>query len=492
MSKLLLADIISDTKAELKLKGGEEFTSVGTDTRKDLKGQLFIALKGDQYDAHDYLVKAAEKGAAGLLIQRWDLALEKFKDKLSVFLVKDTLLALQNLGQGHRRRMKAKIIGLTGSNGKTTTKEFTAAILSSVHPTHWNSGSFNNHWGVPLTLLQLERSHEFAVVEMGMNHAGEITELVKIAEPDIVVCTMVGRAHIEYFGSIEKIAEAKEEIYEAASFGATRVYNLDDVMTAKMYEKAMKKFSGNGGSIDGDVGGSILTFSIENATADVYFKIQKLSLHEMHLKGYIAGEPGEAHVSVFGKHNLTNLLAAATLSLAAGLDPQEIWQGLGKCKTNWGRNQWLKTKSGIEIIFDAYNANPDSMTALLANLSDLQWGGSGSGAGGGKKIGVFAQMGELGKLSAELHQKLGAEIGGSIFDEVFFYGEDHEAFRKGLLRANSKMKLHCQVGFDSALALRLKETAGQGDLVVVKGSRSNEMEKMILPLEPIGFTEKKE
>lgn len=474
MAKISLSQVMTDTQAELKLKGPDEFTAVGTDTRKDLQGQLFIALKGEQFDAHDYLVQAAEKNAAGLLVHRWDPALEKFKGKLSVFLVKDTLLALQKLAQGHRRRMKAIVIGLTGSNGKTTTKEFTAAILSSFHPTHWNSGSFNNHWGVPLTLLQLEPSHQFAIVEMGMNHAGELTELVKMAEPNIVVCTVVGRAHIEFFGTREKIGEAKEEIYEAASSETTRVYNLDDDLTAKMHSKALQKFSQS----------RVLTFSSENAMADVHLKIISLGLQEMHLKGYIAGQPGEVRVPVFGKHNLTNLLAAATLSLAAGLDPEEIWQGLARCKTNWGRNQWLETKSGAQIIFDAYNANPDSMNALLDNLSDLKWNG--------RKIGVFAQMGELGHLSTELHEKLGEEVSHSMFDEVFFYGVDHEAFAAGFKRSQKSPKLQSQKEFTPELALALKKSVGPKDLVVVKGSRSNKMEKMILPLEPIGFSEKKE
>ncbi len=472
MAKLILTDLIKDTDAELKLKGSSEFTSVGTDTRKDLSGQLFVALKGDQYDAHNYLIQAVEKGAAGLLIHKWDPVLEKYSGKLSVLLVKDTLKALQGIGHGHRQRMKAKIIGLTGSNGKTTTKEFTAAILSSVHPTHWNAGSLNNHWGVPLTLLQIEKNHEFAVIEMGMNHAGEIADLVKIAEPDIVTCTMVGRSHIEFFGTIEKIAAAKEEIYETASAKSTRVYNLDDKMTLKMYEKGLKKFTES----------QVLTFSSENAAADVYFKIESLSLKEIHIKGSISGETGEVRVPVFGRHNLTNLLAASALSLAAGLDPQEIWHGLAKCKTNWGRNQWLETRQGVQILFDAYNANPDSMKALLNNLEGIKVAG--------KTIGVFGQMGELGKLSAELHEQLGELIGGSDLNEVLFYGADFKSFTAGIKKTNPSMKLTVQESYNETLAEKLKSIAASGDLVIVKGSRSAKMEKIILPLEPIGFSEK--
>ena len=325
---------------------------------------------------------------------------------------------------------------------------------------------------IALTLLQLATQHRYAVIEMGMNHAGEISKLVQIAEPDIVVCTMVGRSHIEFFGTVEKIAAAKEEIYETASAKATRIYNLDDKMTVKMYEKALKKFNQS----------PVLTFSSQNAVADVHFKIENFSLKELHIKGFISGESGEARVPVFGKHNLTNLLAAATLSLAAGLDPQEIWQGLTKCKTNWGRNQWLETKHGVQILFDAYNANPDSMKALLNNLEGIKIAG--------KKIGVFGQMGELGNLSKELHEQLGEMIGQSDMNEVFFYGADCEAFKAGIKRTNSAMKLMAQGSYSEDLGKKLKSLAVNGDLVIVKGSRSAKMEKIILPLEPIGFSEK--
>ncbi len=157
--------------------------------------------------------------------------------------VPDTLLALQRLGTWARREAKAIVLGITGSNGKTTTKEFSAALIGTVKDVHYNKGSFNNHWGVPFTLLHLPPTKDVAIVEMGMNHAGELTELVRIAEPDVVVCTMVGRAHMEFFGNIEKVAEAKEEIYEAAKPETVRIYNLDNPQTHNMHVKAVEKIS---------------------------------------------------------------------------------------------------------------------------------------------------------------------------------------------------------------------------------------------------------
>ena len=202
--KWTLQNIADWTGAEILSTHSTEFNFVGTDTRSDLTQKVFVALKGDNYDAHDYLDQAVLKKAGLLLVHRLDPRFEALKDQVSILLVKDTLQALQKFAQHYRQTLSAKIIGITGSNGKTTTKEFTAEILNSFKKTHYNQGSFNNHWGVPLTLLQIEQDVAFAVVEMGMNHAGEIKRLVEIANPDVVVCTMVGTAHLEFFGSQKK------------------------------------------------------------------------------------------------------------------------------------------------------------------------------------------------------------------------------------------------------------------------------------------------
>ena len=242
MGYILASSILADTKAQALSSGADSFDGVGTDTRKDLSGQLFIALRGENFDAHEFLEKAILQGERGLVVykrkKKWDPLLKK----AAVFQVSDTLLGLQNLAHGHRFRQRATIVSMTGSNGKTTTKEFATAILSTYKSTSSSIGSFNNHWGVPLSLLQIQKDHEVAVVEMGMNHAGELTRLVQIAQPDVVVCTMVGRAHIEHFGSSEKIAEAKEEIYKASGPTVTRIYNIDNQYTLKMFEKAAKEF----------------------------------------------------------------------------------------------------------------------------------------------------------------------------------------------------------------------------------------------------------
>ncbi|MGZ3744284.1 MAG: UDP-N-acetylmuramoyl-tripeptide--D-alanyl-D-alanine ligase [Pseudobdellovibrionaceae bacterium] len=465
-----LKEILAATKGQLLHGSQRKFQGIGTDTRHSLEGQLFVALKGESFDAHHFLDKAVAQGATGLLIHEASPELDNFKDKVAVILVKDTLKALQDLGNWARKNTKATIVGITGSNGKTTTKEFTAAVLENFKSVHYSKGSFNNHWGVPFTLLQLDQQKEVAVVEMGMNHPGEITELVKIAEPDVVCCTMVGRAHIEYFGTIEKIAEAKEEIYETAKPDATRVYNLDNPLTRKMYEKAQKKFPQ----------AKLITFSSQDTKADVYLKIDRMGLQSLQLSGHIEDEDGEVTVPVFGVQNLTNLMAAAALGIATGLDPEQVWLGLSRCKTIWGRNQLLEMKSGAQMIFDGYNANPDSMKALLENVQRINVQG--------RKIGVFGEMLEMGTLANSLHEELGELVGKTGFDKVYFIGASHEAFAKGFKKSAPSPFSNIAKDFKEETAQEFARDLHRGDMAVVKGSRGMKLERFVLPCDPKDFT----
>lgn len=470
MRTMELKEVLKATQGQAISEVNQKFQGIGTDTRQSLLGQLFVALKGDSFDAHNFVDKAVAQGAAGILVHEKSPLIESLKDKTSVILVSDTLKALQNLGNWARKNSKATIIGITGSNGKTTTKEFTAAVLDSFKTVHYSKGSFNNHWGVPFTLLQLDPQKEVAVVEMGMNHAGEITDLVKIAEPDVVCCTMVGRAHIEHFGTIEKIAEAKEEIYEAASPTATRVYNLDNPLTKKMYEKAQKKFPQ----------AKLVTFSSQDPKADVYLKLDAMGLQSLTVSGHIEDEDGEVTVPVFGAQNLTNLMAAAAIGIATGLEPEQVWQGLSHCKTIWGRNQLLDLKSGAQMIFDGYNANPDSMRALLDNVKILN--------SKGRKIGVFGEMLEMGSLAASLHEELGEWVGKTGFDKVYFIGANYESFEKGLKKSGYKNPANVAKDFKDETAREFASDLRSGDMAMVKGSRGMKLERFVLPCEPKDFS----
>lgn len=450
----------------------KNFAGIGTDTRADLTNQFFIALKGEAFDAHQFLDKAVQQGAAGLLVHEENELVKKLQGQVTILLVPDTLKALQQLGTWARRQSKAKILGITGSNGKTTTKEFAAALIGSALDVHYNKGSFNNHWGVPFTLLQLPVHKDVAIIEMGMNHAGELTELVHIAEPDVVVCTMVGRAHMEFFGTIEKVAEAKEEIYEAASKNTLRIFNLDNKQTHNMYVKAREKYDH----------ARLMTFSAEDPRADVHLSITSMSMSELFVKGVIGGKEGSAAVQVFGAQNLTNLMAAAALGLAAGMTPDQVWKGLPECRTNWGRNQLVHLKSGAQMIFDAYNANPDSMKALIDNMKLLTVPG--------RKVGVFGQMRELGSSSPELHEELGTWVGQVGFDKVYFIGDDHASFARGLEKAGFKNPAVVKADFMESSGTDLAQFLKAGDIAVVKASRGTKLERFVFPCEPLDFAEK--
>jgi UDP-N-acetylmuramoyl-tripeptide--D-alanyl-D-alanine ligase len=370
---------------------------------------------------------------------------------------------LQDLAHYSRKISKATILAITGSNGKTTSKEFAAAVIGTQKEVHYSKGSFNNHWGLPFSLLAQSERAEVSILEMGMNHAGEIKSLCQISEPDIVVCTVVGRAHIEHFeNGIEGIAAAKEEIYEFAPSAARRIYNLDNPWTQKMFIRSRQKFP---------KADRILSFSQINPKADVFLQLEKMTMTSLSIKGRILAVEGKAEVPVFGAQNLTNLMVAASSALAVGMTAEEVWKGLEKCRTNWGRNQLLKTKSGAEILFDGYNANPDSMTALLLNLASIT---------AGAKIGVFAEMLELGPTAAASHLEIGEKAGAAGLDVIWFYGQHCQDFEAGVKASGFKKKLICTPDYDEKIAEQLSSSMKPGTLTAVKGSRGMKLERFVL------------
>jgi UDP-N-acetylmuramoyl-tripeptide--D-alanyl-D-alanine ligase len=467
--KLSIKDLSLAMHGKILSQKQSEFSGIGTDTRKDLKSLVFFAIKGENFDAHDFLDKAVAQGAGCLVIDHLDPKFAELKNQVSIVQVGDSLKAIQDLSSWWRHQHKAKILGLAGSNGKTTTKEFTATLLKEKFKTLYSQGSFNNHIGVPLSLLSLTPEHEMAVIEIGMNHAGEITELVKIADPDAVVVTMVGRAHIEHFGTIEKIAEAKSETYTAARADAVRIFNLDNPFTLKMYD-AWKSRSKS------------LTFSSEKK-ADVQLRVIEATIKGLKIKGHIDGLEKEIFVPVFGEQNLTNLMAAATLALSQGLDPKLIWSGLEKCKTTWGRNQFIELKSGAHVLFDAYNANPDSMKALFGNMSTMK--------NYKRRFAVLAEMLELGEIAGVTHQELGELVGRADLEGISFYGPHAADFERGVRSVGFAKNLFISDTYKEELASKLASMLNLGDIVLVKGSRGMKLEQFVERLQPVNFEAKK-
>ncbi len=473
MKTMTLKEFLACTGGQLLSEKENVFSDIGFDTRLDLTGKIFIAIHGETHDAHDFIAKAVEKGAAAVVVHRETADLADVKSRTTVIKVPDTLLALHDLARYSRRNSKALVVGIAGSNGKTTSKEFCAAVISTYRKVHYSKGSFNNHWGVPFTILSEAKDTQVLILEMGMNHPRELEVLAKIGEPDIAVVTYVGVEHIEHFGSLEKISEAEEEIYKFSPPQAQRIFNLDNPWTNKMFARATQDYPN---------AKKIWTFSAKNKNADVSLEIVELTMGSLRVRGHIGAVKNEAVVAIFGAHNLTNLMVAAAVGLSVGLSGEEVWAALPNCKSTWGRNQLVTTKHGAQILFDGYNANPDSMTALLENLSLLKTSG--------KRFGVFGQMRELGHHAAAAHLELGTAVGKASFDCIWFVGEDCDSFESGIKASGYSKQLMISSRYDGAFASQLAAQLTSGDLAIVKGSRGVELERFVLACEPLNFNGK--
>lgn len=455
-------EIAKMAKGKLTQKQDSFVYGISTDSRTIQKGDLFIPLQGENFDGHDYIVQVAEKGAAAALVSK-DIPQ---KVNMTLIKVEDTLQALQDFGHNYRKAYPFKIVGITGSNGKTTTKFFTEKILSKQFKTFASQKSFNNHFGVPLTLLALKPDTQIGIVEIGMNHPGEISSLTKLADPDIALVTTVGRAHLMDFGGLEGIAKEKGEIYRKSRPDAIRVFNLDNEMTQEMFTE----FKGKGQN---------LTFSSHEKNVDVHFELKEMTLESLRIVGKIKGVEGEVVVPVFGAHNVTNLMAAAGIALAAGMTPESIWSALPSCQTVWGRNMLVDLKTQAKLIFDGYNANPDSMKALIENLSQVKVAG--------KKIVILGDMLEMGDKASELHYELGELVGRKGFDVVWFLGQYSKAFEDGIKKTNSQKNLFISNGYEESLAIKVSSMVEPSDIVVMKGSRGAKLEKLVPHFKPVNW-----
>jgi len=464
--KLISSDVEKAVDGRLRGDGDIGFEGIETDTRnEDMANKLFIALRGENFDGHDYVQKALEIGCAGALVEeRFQCGLPKGKFLVHV---PDTLKALQSLSESWRLAMPAQIIALTGSNGKTTTKEFIKILMGARFEGMGTEGNLNNHIGVPLTLARLNPSHQFGVIEMGMNNIGEIEELVKVAHPDVVLVTNVGLAHLEKLKELNQVAQAKDEIYRFSGKNTTRIYNLDNKWTLKMFKKCTNR-------------SKQITFSSFEPSANVFFKEELMTINEIRFKGKINNVPGSAHVKLFGRQNLENLMAASAAALACGMLPQDIWNALPQCGiTNWGRNQILELESGATAVFDAYNANPESVFVLLKNVGLLRQRGH--------LFGIFGDMLELGSEAEKEHFKWGELIGQAGFEHIWYYGKYKSFFEAGAAASGFIERLVITDTYEESLANELRSMLKPDDMVLIKGSRGMKLERAVIALKPNHF-----
>jgi UDP-N-acetylmuramoyl-tripeptide--D-alanyl-D-alanine ligase len=425
------------------------FSSVGTDSRSVSKGQLFVALKGDNFDGHDFSAQAIAQGAAAVLVSHMESGVEP------ALVVNDTCLALGELAAYWRSKFDIPVAAITGSNGKTTVKEMLASILREAFKTAGNqpeqvlatAGNLNNHIGLPLTLLKLTGQHRYAVIEMGMNHTGEIGYLTKIAKPTVAVINNAGSAHIGELGSFEAIASAKGEIFEGLASNGTAVINADDAFATVWIALA-----GNH---------KIITFGLENtadvsATYELQASMSKLEIHT--LQGLVS-----VQLPTPGKHNVMNALAATAAALSMGVPLDMVAAGLESYAGVKGRLQPLIGLNGALVIDDTYNANPMSMKVAIDVLV----------AKSGKKLLVLGDMGELGENSAELHEEIGRYAKAAGVDALFTLG----TLSVDMVSAFGAGANHYET--PQALTSDLITQMAPDTNVLVKGSRFMAMERVV-------------
>lgn len=423
------------------------FNGISTDTRTLVPGNLFIALVGEKFNGHDFIPQALEKGAGGILVSQK----VKGAGNAAVFLVDNTLKGLQDLAHFHRRRFTIPIIAITGSNGKTTTKDMTAAALSSRLRVLKTQANYNNEIGLSLTLLQLTEEHQAAVVEMGMRGRGEIAGLAQIADPTMAIVTNVGETHLELLGSLENIAAAKAELVEAVGMKGISILNADNEFVYEMHHKAK---------------GQVVYFGT-NSRADI--KAQKIQSGEDGVAFACTTKKGSFPVflPIPGRHNVYNALAAIAAGLALGLTQNDIVAGLAGFSLSSMRLS-VAQYGDYTVINDAYNASPMSVTAALDALKDVAKN---------RKIAVLGDMLELGDVAVEAHRNVGKKVAKDKVDVLVTIGELAGYIAAAAIEYGAPTVIACESHETAKKAL--KRNLEQGDTILIKGSRGMKMEKML-------------
>ena len=433
-----------------------EIKGVSIDSRNIREGELFVAIKGDRFDGHDFVPEAIKKGAWGALVER--SALENKFSSLgglkNILPVEDTLYALQEMSYMHRRKFAIPVVGITGSNGKTTTKEMLACILKQKGPVLKNEGNLNNHIGVPLTLLKLNESHWAAVVEMGMSAPGEIATLARLTAPTVGVITNIGPAHLEFFGSMEKVAEAKGELLDNLKPDATAVLNADDRHLGILQSK---------------MPGRVMTFGIVNK-ADVAAIDVRQEKEFTDLTLAAEGAKIDIRLHAVGAHNVYNALAAAAAAIAVGMPIDAVKSGLDAFTPIAGRSE-IKKLEGRTVLADYYNANPASMEAAIKTLVEL--------GSGGNAIAVLGDMLELGEASIEAHREIGRTAAQCKVDFLITVGDLAAHMETGALKAGMAKERVIRATSHANAAELLKKLSRPGDAILIKGSRGMKMEKIL-------------
>ena len=413
---------------------------VTTDTRRCESGMMFFALRGDNFDGNSYAAKALEMGCSCVVVDNPQYVVE---GDGRILLVEDSLKALQQMARHHRRQLGTPIVGITGTNGKTTTKELVAAVLAKRYHILYTQGNLNNHIGVPLTLLGLMREHEMAIVEMGANHPGDIKELVDIAEPDYGLITNVGLAHLQGFGSLEGVIRTKGEMYDYLRTTPRRTIFLNrDNEYLKGIAHGLETVT-YGQTHDADTQGELVA-------CDPYLRFRWR-------RG--RGEWHQVSTQLIGSYNIDNALCAAAVGCHFGVDEVAVSEALAAYTPHNNRSQLTVTPHN-SLVVDAYNANPTSMKAALDNFARMQVP---------RKMAILGDMKELGQATAQAHQEIVDRLDGCGFDEVWLVGEAFAQTR------------HTQRTFADVeeVKVALQENLPKDFCILIKGSNSMKLASLV-------------
>jgi UDP-N-acetylmuramoyl-tripeptide--D-alanyl-D-alanine ligase len=455
---LTVEEVLGATGGKLLQGSGNVFSGISTDSRTIIEGELFLALRGDRFDGHHYALEALKKKAGGLLIEEGkvgDIRWNGYRSR-AVIAVKDTLAALGEIARSWRRKYRTPVVALTGSNGKTTTKEMIAACLETTFPILKTKGNLNNLIGVPVTLLALTQRERVVVLEMGMNVPGEIRRLTEIAEPDVGLITNVQTVHLEGMGSLERLKEEKGELYRKMRRDGTILVNQDD---ARVVDLAS------------DYPGQKITLGIEHP-ADVMAK-------EVRLQGadgtsftlILEGEVMEINLPLLGRHFIPDALSAMAVACLFGVEVREAKKALENFQPFPMRMEVISLPGGKTVINDAYNANPSSMEFALETLAEVK--------GKGRTIAVLGDMLELGNFTKEAHQRIGQKVSQLSIDFLIALGEEAPVVVESATRYGfPRERAHVVESHFEALSF-LRQIVQNGDWILVKGSRKMAMEKIV-------------
>lgn len=448
-------DRMSLQKLASKIGGTCKFTedifieNVCIDNRKVTQNCLFIAIKGENFDGHDFIPTALEAGAVAVISSK------EIDGVDNLVLVDDTKKALLKLAEYYRRLFPLFTVGVTGSVGKTSTKEMIYTILKKASNTHKSQGNFNNEIGLPLSILDLNSTYKSAVFEMGMSEFGEIEALSLVTRPSVGVITNIGTAHIETLHSKENILKAKLEILKGMRHDAPLVLNADDELLSEVIATCENP---------------LIYFGINNTTdADVIASDITQTDNETHFTINFYGKTIKATLPTIGKHNIYNALAGFCVGLIAEMSPSDIVSAM-KTYQNTGLRQEITEHNGVKIIADCYNASPESMFAVIDLLKDIEVTG--------KKYCVLGDMLELGSYTEEAHEEVGREVGRKLFDGLYCHGEESTAIKRGALLVGMKEEVFHSNNKEE-IAQKLKETLQPGDAIIFKASRGMKLEEII-------------